>query len=85
MTENPKFFVGPPDGLPTLDDLVALFRQLTGREPSAEDLAAAKAEMAALLNRDLQQETLPVTIQSRCEEASSEKRQRPRKRKNQRV
>jgi hypothetical protein len=31
-----------PDGLPTFDGLMELFRKLTGREPTPEEIVAAK-------------------------------------------
>jgi hypothetical protein len=46
------YLVGSKDEPPRLDDLLALFRRLTGREPTPEDLAQAK--------RELEHQTKPV-------------------------
>lgn len=39
--------VGPDDGEPSLDDLVALFERLTGRKPTTDELAEARAALDA--------------------------------------
>ena len=39
---------GPSKGGPSLDDLTALFRGLTGREPSEQDLAEARAVLESI-------------------------------------
>lgn len=39
--------VGPQDGLVTLEDLAAMYKQLTGKDPTPEDLDAAKAVLDA--------------------------------------
>jgi hypothetical protein len=46
MAETKKaelYLTGPREAAPTVDDLVALFRRLTGKEPTAEEVAAAQA------------------------------------------
>ena len=35
------------DGAPTLDGLIAMFRELTGHEPTRADIAEARAILAA--------------------------------------
>ena len=40
------YLVGSGDGPPTADDILALFRAVTGREPTPEDEAKARAIMA---------------------------------------
>lgn len=34
------------DGVPTIDGLIAMFRELTGREPTRADVAEARAILA---------------------------------------
>lgn len=44
-TQKPKpelHLAGPKEGLVTIDDLAKLYRQLTGREPTEEDLKEAE-------------------------------------------
>ena len=44
--EKPRFFLGgPTDGPPTLDDIVALFRAFTGREPDPDDVERARKSL----------------------------------------
>lgn len=50
MSEKPAFTVaGPEEGEPTFDDLRALFRKLTGRDPDPDDEAEARAEYDAVV------------------------------------
>lgn len=45
MAQKPHLYLtGPQDGGPTFDDMMALFRMLTGREPTPEQVAEAKKE-----------------------------------------
>lgn len=47
ISKKPELFlVGPSEGGPSLDDLMALFRKLTGREPTEEDLVKARETLA---------------------------------------
>lgn len=44
--EKPKpisYLIGPRKGAPSLDDWMDLYRALTGKEPTSEDRAEAKA------------------------------------------
>jgi hypothetical protein len=43
------YLTGQRNGAPTLDDITALFRKLTGREPTPEDVATSKALLDAHL------------------------------------
>ena len=45
-TNKPTLHLAPP-GMPTLDALIAMSRALTGRDPTPEELALVKAEIAA--------------------------------------
>lgn len=48
---KPKFLLtGPKDGPPTVEDLVALFRQLTGRDPSPGEIEQVREKSDAKLN-----------------------------------
>jgi hypothetical protein len=40
--------VGPKHGPPTLEDLIALSKRLTGRDPTAEEIEQARAILAGL-------------------------------------
>lgn len=45
MAAKPHLYLtGPTDDGPSFDDLMALFRQLTGKEPTAAEYADAKKE-----------------------------------------
>ena len=43
MTKKPTLFLVGGGVLPTLDQIAALYARLTGREPTPEDLASARA------------------------------------------
>ena len=45
-TNKPTLHLAPP-GMPTLDALIAMSRALTGRDPTPEELAIVKGEIAA--------------------------------------
>jgi len=45
-TNKPTLHLAPP-GMPALDALIAMSRALTGRDPTPEELATVKAEIAA--------------------------------------
>jgi hypothetical protein len=47
-TKPELFLTGRRTGGPTADDLLALFRKLTGREPSPEDVTYVHEEIAKL-------------------------------------
>lgn len=44
MPKPHLFLTGPRTGAPTLKDLLALFRQMTGREPTPTEIADAEQE-----------------------------------------
>ena len=43
--------IGSREGLPALDDVIALYKHLTGKDPSPEELASAKTRMDAIRAR----------------------------------
>jgi hypothetical protein len=46
MTDSKKpalYLTGPSKGPPTIDDITALYKSLTGRDPTPEELAESKA------------------------------------------
>jgi hypothetical protein len=47
MAKKPELYLaGPRTGGPSVDDVLRLFTKLTGRTPTAEDVAAVKARLA---------------------------------------
>jgi hypothetical protein len=45
-TKPTLYLTGPKDGPPTLDDLIALSKALSGREPTAEEIENARRILA---------------------------------------
>jgi hypothetical protein len=45
-TKPTLLLVGPKDGMVSLDDLIVLFEQLTGKDPTPEDVEEAEAIFA---------------------------------------
>lgn len=46
-TTKPELtLVGPSKGAPDLQDIIELYRKLTGKEPTAQDIEDAKRELA---------------------------------------
>jgi hypothetical protein len=71
LPDKPKFYLaGDGKGPPTLGDVLALYRCLTGKEATPEEIEKAKQKIAAFASVDPDQ----VTLDTRIGPAKSEPR-----------